>query len=423
MLSKNGNFTNLGGCWYLVMRNMNWTRRGFLLKLGTLGSAIGAALYTPSLLASNKTKAVSANITRKQNRVNYSIKLNKKARYKTFALKNPDRVVIDLLDTTTSNSLKKGRHNLPPLNRIRYAHRDDGSLRIVLDMNQAVHVSSNLASSGSQHNLNIALQPKKRLITPAAKKSSAPRRSVSKAPRNTGKFTVVIDPGHGGKDPGAIGKRGTKEKDIALQVARRLKKRIDSNPNMRAILTRSSDKFIKLENRREIADKNKADLFISVHADANHNRRLSGSSVYILSNKGASSEAARLLAESENSYDVRFGGKNLSKRDARLASVLLDLSQDATIDQSLSFAKVVLKELSKVNTPLRRRVESAAFQVLKSAETPSLLVETAFISNPREEKRLRTSHYQQKLADAIYKGVRRYQVANAPQYSGTQATS
>lgn len=405
------------------MKSENWTRRGFLLKLGTLSSAIATSLYAPAVwAANNKHKVTGAKLSGNAKQLKFSIALDSKARYKTFMLNKPDRVVIDLFDTNLSGSLKAGKHDRPPLNGIRYAKRGNGALRIVLDMNQSVTTQAKIRKSGSQHVLDIAIKPKAALVT--RKKPAKPQRKVNRAQpaKHHGKFTVVIDAGHGGRDPGAVGKRGTKEKDVVLAVARKLQALINKNRNMRAVLTRASDKYIPLRKRLDLAHQNKADLFISIHADANHNRNLSGSSVYILSNKGASSEAARLLAESENSYEVKFGNSRLSERDNRLASVLLDLSQSATTDQSLNFAKGVLKELSKVNNPLRRRVESAGFMVLKSPDIPSMLVETAFISNPAEERRLRTSHYQQKLANALYRGVRRYQLAYAPNFRNASAS-
>jgi N-acetylmuramoyl-L-alanine amidase len=285
-----------------------------------------------------------------------------------------------------------------------------------------------MQAEGSQNTLQVSIQgsgnvpppPPKSEPAVEKKKVAAPPEAVpekksrdkpvtSEPPRS--KFIVVIDPGHGGKDPGAVGSNGTREKDVVLEVARKLKTRINQEKGMKAVLTRDSDSFIPLRQRMEFAHQQKADLFISVHADANPNARVNGSSVYILSETGASSEAAHLLAESENSYELRFGEHRLQDTNTRLASVLLDLSQSAMMERSLDLAKGVLSELSKVNNPLRRRVESARFVVLRSPEIPSMLVETAFISNPTEERRLRTAEYQQKLAAAMFKGVKRYHLA------------
>ncbi|HPQ94150.1 MAG TPA: N-acetylmuramoyl-L-alanine amidase, partial [Thiolinea sp.] len=226
-------------------------------------------------------------------------------------------------------------------------------------------------------------------------------------------FIVVIDPGHGGRDPGAVGVNGTLEKAVVLEVGRKLKNLIDRKPGMKAILTRSNDSFVPLRQRIDIARRHNADLFVSVHADANPSSRVKGSTVYILSENGASSEAARLLAESENSYELRLGDVRLTGSDAKVASILLDLSQSATMDRSLEVAKSTLAELSRINNPLRKKVESAGFVVLKAPDIPSMLVETAFISNPTEEKRLRTADYQQRLAEAMFRGIHRYQLAHS----------
>jgi N-acetylmuramoyl-L-alanine amidase len=359
----------------------------------------------------------------------FSLFLDAPATYKVFTLTGPNRVVVDLSNTNIQGQLKQGVHDRPPLKAIRYAERPDGSLRIVLDMTQAVNAKSTLTKqSAGQYMLEIALTPdgkttgKSPAVAPKETKASAANKaekrveSVTSTPAK-GKFIVVIDPGHGGKDPGAIGRNGTQEKDVVLEIARKLRTQINREKGMKAILTRDSDIFIPLRSRMDIAHQYKADLFISIHADANPRSSLSGSSVYILSKNGASSEAARLLAESENSYELKFGDRNLSDTQNRLASVLLDLSQTAMMDRSLNGAKGVLAELRQIATPLRSQVESAQFMVLRSPDIPSMLVETAFISNPAEEKRLRTGAYQQKLANAMFKGVKRYQVAYA---GGTQ---
>ncbi|MCK5897061.1 MAG: N-acetylmuramoyl-L-alanine amidase, partial [Cocleimonas sp.] len=229
--------------------------------------------------------------------------------------------------------------------------------------------------------------------------------------RRNPQFVVAIDPGHGGKDPGAVGRKGTLEKDVVLKIARRLQRRINQQGDMKAVLTREGDYYVSLRKRMEMARAKGADLFISIHADANPDKSLTGSSVYILSNRGASSEAARWLAKSENSYEAKLAGTVVKRSNKVLSSLLLDLTQSATIDNSLGLAESVLQELSGINSLLRKKVESASFVVLKSPDIPSMLVETAFISNPREERRLNTSHYQHKLANAMFHGIRRYHLA------------
>jgi N-acetylmuramoyl-L-alanine amidase len=225
--------------------------------------------------------------------------------------------------------------------------------------------------------------------------------------------TIVLDPGHGGEDPGAIGRGGSHEKNVTLSVARRLKEKIDATPNMRSVLTRDGDYFIPLQQRVGKARRVQADLFVSVHADAFIKSTARGSSVFVLSETGASSSAARWLANKENSADL-VGGVNLGAKDPYLARTLLDLSQTATINDSLKLGKDVLGELGRINTLHKGQVEQAGFAVLKAPDIPSILIETAFISNPEEEARLNDEAYQDRMADAILKGIRRYFAKNPP---------
>lgn len=218
---------------------------------------------------------------------------------------------------------------------------------------------------------------------------------------------IMIDPGHGGKDSGALGGRGTKEKDVVLQIAKRLKKKIDAIPNMRGMLTRSTDKYLTLRTRLRLARKHKADLFVSIHADAFTKRTASGSSVFILSNRGASSEAARWLARRENAVDLKYG-VDIGDYDKDVSNVLMQIQQDATIESSYILAKKTLREMKRIGKAHKKHVERAGFAVLKSPDIPSMLVETAFISNPAEEKRLTSKAYQEKIAISIAKGIKKY---------------
>jgi N-acetylmuramoyl-L-alanine amidase len=224
---------------------------------------------------------------------------------------------------------------------------------------------------------------------------------------------VAIDAGHGGEDPGARGRHGTREKDVTLAIARRLKAAIDKEPDMRAVLVRDGDYFIPLAQRVGKARRVQADLFVSVHADAWVKPDARGSSVFALSEKGATSTAARILAQRENQSDL-IGGVNLGVRDPVLARTLLDLSQTATINDSLKLARHVLSELGDVNDLHKHSVEQAGFAVLKAPDVPSILVETAFISNPDEENRLKDSGYQEKMSSAILGGIKRYLAQNPP---------
>jgi len=225
--------------------------------------------------------------------------------------------------------------------------------------------------------------------------------------------TIVIDAGHGGEDPGARGRGGTLEKDVTLAIARRLKERIDLEPGMRAVLTRDGDYFIGLAQRVQKARRVQADLLVSVHADAFVQPHARGSSVFALSERGATSAAARWLAKRENESDL-IGGVNLDVKDPVLARTLLDLSQTATINDSLKLGKAVLGQLGDVNSLHKSAVEQAGFAVLKAPDIPSILVETAFISNPQEERRLRDAAYQEKMANAMLQGIRRYLAQNPP---------
>lgn len=225
------------------------------------------------------------------------------------------------------------------------------------------------------------------------------------------KITIAIDPGHGGEDPGAIGASGSREKDITLKVAKKLKARIDSDPNMRAVLTRDGDYFIPLHGRVMKARKMQADLFISIHADAFTNPAARGSSVFALSEKGATSASARYLAKKENESDL-IGGVSLNVKDPVLARTLLDLSQTATINDSLKLGKAVLGQIGNINKLHKNHVEQAGFAVLKSPDIPSILVETAFISNPQEERRLNDDEYQDTLVTSIFEGIQKYFATN-----------
>ena len=239
------------------------------------------------------------------------------------------------------------------------------------------------------------------------------RRDPSAERRINRLITVAIDPGHGGEDPGAVGRRGSYEKNVTLRIARTLKEKIDAAPGMRAVLTRDGDYFVPLHKRVAKARAVHADLFVSIHADAFVKPDARGSSVFVLSERGASSAAARWLAKRENNADL-IGGVNIGSQDGHLARTLLDLSQTATINDSMKVGKAVLTHLGGVNTLHKPHVEHAGFAVLKAPDIPSILVETAFISNPEEERRLNDRRYQSRMADAILKGIRAYFDENPP---------
>jgi N-acetylmuramoyl-L-alanine amidase len=256
----------------------------------------------------------------------------------------------------------------------------------------------------------VKLEPSKSLaVAPVLEEKKGSR----KAPKIDRLVIVAIDAGHGGEDSGARGKRGTNEKDVTLAIARRLKARIDKESNMRAVLVRDGDYFIPLAQRVVKSRRVQADLFVSIHADAWVRPDARGSSVFALSERGATSAAARMLAKRENDSDL-IGGVNLGARDPVLARTLLDLSLTATINDSLKLGRAVLTELGDVNDLHKRSVEQAGFAVLKAPDIPSILVETAFISNPDEERRLKDGDYQDRMASAILSGLKRYLAQNPP---------
>jgi len=236
----------------------------------------------------------------------------------------------------------------------------------------------------------------------------------SKKHNDLREVVIAIDPGHGGKDPGATGRMGTKEKDITLQIGRRLKKLIDKQPGMKAAMIRSSDKSMKLRQRIKKAHEVNADLMISIHADSFPDKRARGASVYALSVGGATSETARLLAENENKVDLLFGNVNLDDKDEMVKHVLLDLSLTGTIQSSLDIGDEVLKELTRVGRVHKKKVQQAGFAVLKAPNIPAILLETAFISNPKEERKLRSPAHQIKVSTAILRGVNDYFIRKAP---------
>ena len=256
----------------------------------------------------------------------------------------------------------------------------------------------------SKPQLNPAKKPDSFQAAKNRKPSTTPQKSL--VPRI---IIVAIDPGHGGKDPGAVGYQGTHEKDITLAIARRLKERIDKEPNMRAVLTRDDDYYISLPQRRINARRANADLFVSIHADANPKAHAHGSSVFTLSEHGATSTTASWLANKENSVDSDLmSGIDITSKSKAIRELLLDLSLSATINDSVKLAEYVLKQLGGINHLHKRNVEQAGFAVLKSPDIPSILVETAFLSNPKEEEKLRSKNYQDKMADAMYLGIKKY---------------
>jgi N-acetylmuramoyl-L-alanine amidase len=345
--------------------------------------------------------------------------LSSAARHKAFLLETPGRVVVDLPKSTLKSKLPAVDGVVTAVRSGKLPH---GGLRLVFEVAGPVTFETSVLAptgdAGHRLVLDIAGSGGGSVAKPVVVTPTAPAVPVAirpaHAPSDSGRDIVIaIDAGHGGVDPGASGKRGTREKDVVLAIAKLLAARVNSEPGMKAVLTRDSDFFISLRERNTRARRAKADLFVSIHADAIANPDVSGSSVYVLSDRGASSEAARWLAERENAADLK-GGIKLDDKDAMLANVLLDLSQTASISASMVAAENVLKALDRTGEVRKPRVQQAGFVVLKSPDIPSLLVETAFISNREDERKLSLPAHRAKLANAIFAGIEQYFQGNAP---------
>ena len=335
-------------------------------------------------------------------------------------LKNPERIVIDLKGISVNKALKdlslKLKKNDPNILNIRVGQFTPKVSRIVIDLKKSARVKifSLPPVAPYKDRLVIDVYPASNdklsnLLNKIEKKQIEQKKTpvIKEKPKKKKQVVVAIDAGHGGEDPGAIGKYGTKEKKIVLQIAKKLRKLINADPKMKAYLVRDSDYFIPLKKRVSKARKVKADIFISIHADAFRKRNVSGSSVFALSEKGATSAFAKFIANKENEADL-IGGVSIDDKDPLLAKTLLDLSQSATINDSLKLANFVLKEIKKVNNLHKKYPEQAGFAVLKAPDIPSILIEAAFLSNPQEEKQLKTAKFQNKLAKAIYLGTKEY---------------
>ncbi len=387
-----------------------------------------------------------------------TLELDSELKAEHFTLEAPHRMVVDIQGLDMSPALnelvRKVRTDDPYISSLRVAQNRPNTVRLVLDLKQAIapQVFTLKPVGDYKYRLVLDLYPKTAQDPLMAMLQKQPQKNdedplariledIGRNPKGTGMaslpvlpdnvttalakpetespklgrrsrvITVALDPGHGGEDPGAIGKGGTREKDVVLQIAQKLKARIDATPGMRAYLTRDGDYFVPLHVRVEKARRVKADLFVSIHADAFVRPTAGGSSVYVLSASGASSSAARWLADKENAADL-IGGINLNVQDRQVAKILLDLSTTAQIKDSVSVADSVLGDLKNVYRLHKPQVEQAAFAVLKAPDMPSILVETAFISNPDEERMLRSGADQDKFASAIHGGIRRFFAAN-----------
>ncbi len=368
-------------------------------------SVICAALCLLAVPASSAT-VEDIRLWSEDGKTRVVLDLSAPADHTLFTLPRPDRVVVDVSNSRLAERLAKLPQGTGYVRGIRAARRDGDDLRIVLDLERSVRPRSFSAGPYGRYGDRLVIDLAEPGI-PEPVKTVRPRPDAK--PRD---LVIAVDPGHGGRDPGAIGQGRTREKDVVLAIGRKLAARIDAEPGMRAVLVRKDDSLIPLRERMEYARRNRADLFVSIHADAVRDKRARGSSVWVLSMKGASDEAAHLLAEQNNTHLI--GGVALSDKDEDLASVLLDLSQNASLGASMEVGKKVIDELAKVGTVHKRTVQQAGFAVLKSPDVPSILVETAFISNPSEERKLTDRNHQDRLADAILGGIRNYFYANPP---------
>jgi N-acetylmuramoyl-L-alanine amidase len=434
------------------------TRRTVLKAGGTLLLSV----FTPLPSQAAQIMAVRVWPAEDYTRVTLENDSNLKATH--FIVKDPERLVVDIegleLNPTLKQLVAKIQPNDPYIKQVRVGQNRPNVVRLVFDLKEEVNPQVfTLAPVGEyKHRLIFDLYPvnppdpiaaliqkgewtrerppepipptaelkpelKPELkFEPKLEPRPEPKPELQTAkvdPREekpqvlTRMITIALDPGHGGEDPGAIGRAGSREKDVVLSIAKRLKARIERQPNMRVMLTRDADYFVPLHVRVQKARKVEADLFVSIHADAWIETTARGSSVFVLSEKGASSTAARWLANKENAADL-IGGVNIKSHDRQLASVLLDLSTTAQINDSLKLAKAVLGEIGGINRLHKAGVEQAGFAVLKAPDIPSILIETAFISNPEEEAKLTDDDYQDQMAEAVLKGIKKYFARNPP---------
>ena len=410
---------------------------------------MAAAFAASSITLTAQAQVISTRIWPAKDYTRVTFESKAALKYSVFGVKDPERVVLDIegveLEAALADLNGKVASGDPYIEKLRVAKNRPGVVRIVLDLKAEVKPQAfTLPPVGEYgHRLVLDIYPKvapdplaalieaeiKALPAPPPaptpnlrEPAGPPAVEAPEKPKFARLAIVVLDPGHGGEDPGARGRHGSQEKAITLDIARRLKALIDAESGMRAVLTRDGDYYLPLAQRVDKARKLRADLFVSIHADAFIKPHARGSSVFALSERRASSEAARWLARNENASDL-IGGVNLGVKDRYLAQTLLDLSQTATIDYSLRLGSAVLGELKQVNTLHKARVEQASFAVLKAPDIPSILVETAFISNPEEERSLNDDAYQDKLARAVLAGIKRYFARSPPRPQGPLASN
>ncbi|MEN9880351.1 MAG: hypothetical protein RIQ55_997 [Pseudomonadota bacterium] len=419
-------------------------RRTFLKSVGSLCllsvTPVGA-------LAAAASSIVAVRVWPAEDYTRVTIEHKGPVKFTQSVVHNPERLVVDIEGIELNGVLKslgdKVGPNDPYIRQLRAANYKPGVVRLVMDLKGEVApqvfnlppvgnyesrlvmdiypvvpqdplmqlVNSKQSPEQKTKSEIVKPEPSKLPVETEAPPKQAEAMSSRSARKSAKALTIMLDPGHGGEDPGAVGARGSMEKNVTLSIARRLRERIENDPVMNAVLTRDGDFFVPLQTRVQKARRAKADLFVSIHADAWIKPEARGSSVFVLSEKGASSAAARYLAQKENEAD-KVGGVNFTVADPHLARTLMDLTQTATQNDSMKLGKSVLTNLGSVNALHKASVEQAGFAVLKAPDIPSILIETAFISNPEEEKRLNDEEYQEKLAEAIMRGIRQYLAKN-----------
>jgi len=390
------------------MKNNNRQWQSALIALHiTLLTIFGTAILGSSMAFTAEINSVR--LWRAPDHTRLVFDISKPVDYKLFSLQNPQRLVIDIAGSSLGADFAELELATTPIAKIRSAVRKGGDLRVVLDLTAIIEPRHFTLGSNEQYS--------DRLVIDLFDRQAAISRSVDEiVQQRDRKIIIAVDAGHGGEDPGALGPKGIREKNVVLQIAKRIERLLDRDPHFDGVLVRRSDYYLAHRKRTQLARDQRADFFISIHADAFTDPRANGASVYALSNSGATSETARFLAKRENRADLIGGTSalNLGNRDDMLAGVLVDLSMTATMSSSLSAGEYVLKNMGTVARLHKKKVEQAGFLVLKSPDIPSLLIETGFISNPKEARQLSSGAYQQRLAKAIYNGLVQYYTDNPP---------
>jgi N-acetylmuramoyl-L-alanine amidase len=362
-----------------------------------------------SLVAVSSVSAATIEAVRmwsEEGKTRVVVDLSGPADHRLFALADPDRIVIDLPQTALGDGLAA---TAPTgfVRRVRTGQRPDHASRIVLDLSQEVRPQSFALAPDGTHGHRVVID-----LTATSKGRAEIRAPRADDPRGRN-LVIAIDAGHGGKDPGTSGRRGVREKDVVMQIARRMVTELEAQPGFAPVLVRTADSFISLRERTEIARRAQADFFVSIHADAYSSAAARGATVYVLSQKGASDEAGRRLAARENGADL-IGGVSLADQDTDIASVILDITQTAALSASIAAGESILGKLGRVTQIRKAQVQQAGFVVLKSPDIPSVLIETAYLSNPNDEAALKSSDHQAKLARALSEGIVAYFFENPP---------